>query len=101
MNEIFANSEEKFKKNVLFYTPELGPNAPVYVDQKLTGMVNPKVLYELCLKGLVLIFCMNNHQVYKPVTFTINFDPEGTIKSTVVGVVSDDGPVVYLRNQVS
>lgn len=95
MNEIFANSEEKFKKNVVFYTPELGPNA-VYVDKELTEMVNPKVLYELCLKGLVLIFCMNNHQVYKPVTFTT-----GNEKNTVVGVVSDDGPVVYLRNQVS
>lgn len=95
MNEIFANSEEKFKKNVVFYTPELGPNA-VYVDKELTEMVNPKVLYELCLKGLVLIFCMNNHQVYKPVTFTIENE-----KNTAVGVVSDDGPVVYLRNQVS
>ena len=96
MIEIFANSEEKFKKNVVFYTPELGPNTPVYVDQELTEMVNPKVLHELCLKGLVLIFCMNNHQVYKPVTFMIENG-----KNTVVGVVSDDGPVVYLRNQVS
>lgn len=95
MNEIFANSEEKFKKNVVFYTPELGPNA-VYVDKELTEMVNPKVLYELCLKGLVLIFCMNNHQLYKPVTFTRENE-----KNAVVGVVSDDGPVVYLRNQVS
>lgn len=96
MNEIFANSEEKFKKNVVFYTPELGPNTSVYVDRELTEMVNPKVLYELCLKGLVLIFCENNHQLYKPVTFTTE-----NKKNTVVGVVSDDGPVVYLRNQVS
>lgn len=96
MNEIFANSEEKYLKNVLFYTPELVPNTPVYVDRELTEMVNPKVLHELCLKGLVLIYCKNNHQMYKPVTFMLENG-----KNTAVGVVNDDGTVVYLRNRVS
>lgn len=79
MENIFAASEEKFVKNVVLYAHS---DNILYVDAEHTEPINRENLWNLCRKGLVVVFDTDSY--YYPVSFKDNTTDVSVVIATSI-----------------
>lgn len=80
MKKIFSDSEEKYLRSVVLYGHS---DNYLYSDEKHTLKIDKDTLFNLCIKGLVVVFMDNTY--YKPVFFKEN---SGHVEVTIATNVS-------------